>query len=79
MVYFDAGLWKVNIDWLDGTTIVKGIFLCFEEQGVAKNVPWAADMCQHEPSVLVFIAVEVCVLDGVLAYVLACLPPGHKM
>jgi hypothetical protein len=32
VVYAFASLWKFDRDWIDGT-IVKGIFLSFEEQG----------------------------------------------
>ena len=39
IVYLFASLWKVNRDWVDGH-IVRSIFLTFEEQGVARGVPW---------------------------------------
>lgn len=40
-VYFFASLWKIHPDWLSGH-IVRGIFLGFEDQGVARGVPWHA-------------------------------------
>lgn len=41
VLYLFAALWKLHPDWFSGA-IVEGIFLSFEEQGVARGVPWAA-------------------------------------
>ncbi|KAL7537955.1 hypothetical protein ACHAXR_008175 [Thalassiosira sp. AJA248-18] len=77
VVYFYAALWKINMDWLDGT-IVKGIFLSFEEQGVARNIPWMS-LYQKFPASFVMIAMGGFFLDALLFLVLAFLPPGSKM
>ena len=41
VVYLFATLWKLHPDWLTGH-IARGIFVSFEDQGVARGVPTAA-------------------------------------
>jgi len=77
VVYFYGALWKTHPDWLDGT-IVKGIFLAFEEQNVSRGIPWSK-LDNMDPSIWFFVAYGGIVLDGLLFVVLMFLPPGSKM
>lgn len=77
VVYAFASWWKLDPDWLDGT-ICSGIFLSFEEQGVARGVPWAA--IHHAiPWVFRFVAVVGILLDTMLFFTLGFLPLGNKL
>ena len=76
VVYFYAALWKLHPDWRDGT-IVKGIFLSFEDQGVARGVPWAA-IDAACPAVWLVVAWGGLLIDGALALSLFLLKPGHR-
>ena len=73
-VYFFASLWKCHRDWVDGT-IVRGIFLSFEEQGVARDVPWAM-LEKTIPHLFPCVAVTGLLLDASLCAVLALARPG---
>lgn len=76
VVYFYAALWKaITRSWLDGT-ICRGIFLSFEEQGVASGVAWSK-LEQQIPYLFVQIAWCGLLLDALLAVVLLFWPIGH--
>ncbi len=77
VVYFFASLWKTDPDWLSGQ-IVKNIFLSFEEQGVARGVPWHA-LYNNFPWIFKFVGLSGLLLDFSLFVVLMFLPPGHKL
>lgn len=77
VVYAFASLWKYDRDWIDGT-IVKGIFLSFEEQGDNRGVPWKKLYTLY-PNVFVFLGCSGLLLDTVLFLVLMFLKPGHKL
>jgi len=76
VVYFFAALWKLHPDWLSGE-IVKSIFLSFEEQNAARNIPWRS-LYEVFPSIFLLIAFGGFLLDLLLFFVLMFLPPGHK-
>ena len=73
IVYAFASLWKITPTWLDGT-IVRGIFTSFEEQGVARGIPWKSI---DYPEVWYVIAFGGFALDATLFLVLWLGPPGH--
>jgi hypothetical protein len=73
IVYAFASLWKLTPRWLDGT-IVRGIFTSFEEQGVARGIPWKSI---DVPEVWFVIALGGFMLDFTLFLVLWLGPPGH--
>ncbi|KAL7546602.1 hypothetical protein ACHAWF_009951 [Thalassiosira exigua] len=76
VVYFYAALWKlITPAWLDGT-IVRGIFISFEAQGVASGVPWS-QLEKHIPHLFTFVAWSGLFLDALLAAVLFFGPIGH--
>ena len=76
VVYMYSTLWKLHYDWLDGT-IVRLIFLSFEEQGVARNVPWRA-LEQAVPHIFGIVAIVGVCLDAALFLVLVFGRPGAK-
>lgn len=77
IVYFFASLWKLHPDWLSGR-ICRGIFLSFEEQGVARGVPWSK-LYAAFPDIFVFVAGSGIFLDTLLFSALMFLPPGKQM
>ena len=75
VVYFYAALWKmITPAWLDGS-IVRVIFLSFEQEGVASGVPWS-QLEQTIPHLFIIIAWSGLVLDGLLAVMLLFAPIG---
>lgn len=78
VVYAFASLWKFDIDWIDGT-IVKGIFLSFEEQGVNRGIPWNQLYDTYGPNLFVFLGCSGLLLDFILFLVLMFLKPGNKL
>jgi len=76
VVYFYASLWKITPGWFDGT-ICKGIFLSFEEQGVARGIPWKS-IYQTLPNVFQLIAIFGFVLDFILFFTLMFFPLGSR-
>mmetsp|Transcript_33165 Transcript_33165/g.71657 ORF Transcript_33165/g.71657 Transcript_33165/m.71657 type:complete len:696 (-) Transcript_33165:259-2346(-) len=76
VVYFYAAVWKlIAPTWLDGS-ICRGIFLSFEENGVASGVPWSL-LEQNVPHLFKFLALTGLFLDALLAGVLLFCPAGH--
>ena len=75
VVYFYAALWKmITPTWLDGT-IVRSIFLTFEQQGVASGVPWS-QLEKTIPHLFMIIAWSGLLLDAILAGMLLFAPIG---
>ena len=75
IVYFYAALWKmITPTWLDGT-IVRSIFLTFEQQGVASGVPWS-QLEKTIPHLFMIIAWSGLLLDAMLAITLLFSPIG---
>ena len=78
VVYAFASLWKFDIDWIDGT-IIKGIFLSFEDQGVHRGIPWHQLYDTYGPNLFVFLGCSGLLLDFILFVVLMFLKPGNKL
>lgn len=75
IIYIFASVWKVvSCDWLDGS-IVKGIMISFEEQGVARGVPWKY-LYERFPPLFVFVGMGGLLLDSGMAIVLTFRKPA---
>lgn len=69
IIYIFASVWKVlSYDWIDGS-IVKGIMISFEEQGVARGVPWKY-LYKKIPLLFIFVGAAGLLLDFSMAIIL---------
>jgi len=76
VLYLFGSLWKIHVDWMSGR-ICKGIFLSFEEQGVARGVPWAS-LYKMFPQLFVFVAIGGFALDFTMFLLLTFAKPKHS-
>jgi Vitamin K-dependent gamma-carboxylase len=76
IVYFFASLWKLHHDWCRGY-IVQGIFLTFEQQGVARGVPWRR-LHAAVPHIFVLVALGGLMLDTGMFLALALSRPSPE-